>query len=127
MGATTGAVLSAVTGSPEFAEGVAAVEASGGYQRVGAEIADRLLSPRELARIGGVMALSAEMLKSEMDRGRWIRDDGFLDAPPAGRADAEEVLGGVLRKAQTEYEERKLTYLARLWSNGCLDETLGSA
>ena len=127
VGATTGAVLSAVTGSPEFGVGVAAVGASGAYQRVGAEIADRLLSPREQARVGGVLALSAEMLKSELDRGRTLRDDGFFDAPPDGRADAEEILEGVLRKAQTEYEERKLPYLARLWSNACLDETLGPA
>ena len=34
---------------------------------------------------------------------------------------------GVLRKAQTEYEERKLTHLARFWSNACLDETFGTA
>ena len=127
VGATTGAALSAITGSPEFGVGVAAVGASGAYQRVGAEIADRLLSPREQARVGGVLALSAEMLKSELDRGRTLRDDGFFDVPPDGRTDAEEILEGVLRKAQTEYEERKLSYLARLWSNACLDETLGPA
>ena len=127
VGATTGAVLSVVTGSPEFGVGVAAVGASGAYRRVGAEIADRVLSPHEQARVGGVLALSAEMLKSELDRGRTLRDDEFFDTPPDGRADAEEILEGVLRKAQTEHEERKLPYLARLWSNACLDETLGPA
>ena len=127
VGATAGAFLSVVTGSPEFGVGVAAAGASGVYQRVGAEVADRLLAPREQARVGGVLALSAEVLKSELDRGRTLRDDGFFDAPPDGRADAEEVLEGVLRKAQTEYEERKLPYIARLWSNACLDETLGPA
>lgn len=127
VGATTGAVFSVITGSPEFGVGTAALGASGVYQRIGVEIADRMLAPREQARIGGVMARSAEILKSELDRGRPLRDDGFFDSPPDGRSDAEEVLEGVLRKAQTEYEERKLPYLACLWSNACLDETLGPA
>ena len=124
VGATTGAVLSAVAGSPEFGVGAVAMGASGVYQRMGAEIADRLLAPSEQARVGGVLALSAEMLKSKLDRGSTLRDDGFFDTQPDGRSNAEEVLESVLRKAQTEYEERKLPYIARLWSNACLDEIL---
>ena len=73
------------------------------------------------------MALSVEMLESELDRGRTLRADGFFDTSTDGRSDAEEVMEGLLRKAQTEYEERKLKYLARLWANACLDETLGAA
>ena len=106
---------------------LAAIGATGIYQKVGAEMADRWLGPREQARVGGVLALSAELLKEKLDQGRTLRDDGFFDAPPDVRSAAEEVMEGVLRKAQTEYEERKLTYLAHLWSNACLDETLGSA
>ena len=127
VGATTGAILSLVTGSPEFGVGTTAIGASGAYKRVGAEIADRVLAPREEARVGGVLAQSAELLKWELDRGRSFRDDGFFDMPPGGRSDAEEVLEGVLRKTQTEYEERKLPHLARLWSNACLDDTLSPA
>ena len=33
---------------------------------------------------------------------------------------------GVLRKAQAEYEERKLEYLARMWATACLDERFGA-
>ena len=127
VGATTGDALSVVTGNPEFGIGAVAVGASGVYQRVGTEIADRLLGPREQARVGGVFARSAEMLKSKLKQGGTLRDDGFFDAVPDGRSDAEEVLEGVLRKAQTEYEERKLEYLARLWANACIDKTLGPA
>ena len=47
-----------------------------------------------------------------------MRDDGFFEAPAIDhKSDAEEVLEGVLRKAQTEYEERKLVYFARFWAN----------
>ena len=127
MGTTTGAVLSVVSGSPEVGVALAAIGATGVYQKVGAEIADRWLAPREQARIGGVLALSAELLRSELDCGRVLRTDGFFEASHAERSDAEEVLEGVLQKAQAEYEERKLSYLARLWTNACLDDTLGPA
>ena len=124
LGTTAGTALSVVAGSPEVGIAVAAIGATGVYQKVGSEVADRWLAPREQARVGGVLALSAEMLKSQIDLGGTLRDDGFFDTPPDGRSDAEEIMESVLRKAQTEYEERKLPYIARLWSNACLDEKL---
>lgn len=127
VGVTSSAAVSVVTGSPELGVGAAALGATGAYQRVGAEIADRLLGPREATRIGAVLALSAETLKTRLDHGGVLRDDGFFDVPPDGRSDAEEVLEGVLRKAQAEYEERKLEYLARFWANACIDKTFGAA
>ena len=127
MGTTTGAVLSVVSDSTGLGVALTAIGATGIYQKVGTEIADRWLAPREQGRIGGVLALSVELLKSELDSGRTLRDDGFFKIPHDDRSDAEEVLEGVLQKAQTEYEERKLPYLARLWANACLDDTLGVA
>ena len=127
MGTTSSAVISAITGSSEFGVGAAALGATGVYQRVGAEIADRLLAPREQARIGAILALSAEFLSAKLKQGHTLRDDGFFDAPSDGQTGADEVLEGVLRKAQTEYEERKLEYLARLWASACIDETAGPA
>ena len=120
VGATTGAILGAVTGDPTLGVGATAVSASGAYQRAGSEIADRLLGPREAARVGAVLALSAQVLAEKVKQGHTLRDDGFLDTPPNGRSDADEVLESVLRKAQTEYEERKLPYLSRLWANACI-------
>ena len=127
IGTTASAALSVASGNPEVSVALAAIGATGIYQKVGAEMAGRWLGPREEARVGGVIALSAEVLREKLDQGRTLRNDGFFDAPPDGRSAAEEVIEGVLRKAQTEYEERKLTYLARLWSNACLDEALGAA
>ena len=128
VGTTSSAVIAAITGSPEFGVGAAAIGATGAYRRVGAEIADRLLGRREQARIGGVLALSAEVLKVKLDQGCTFRDDGFFDTPqPDGGSDAEEVLEGVLRKSQTEYEELKLEYFARFWANTCIDKTFSLA
>ena len=127
VGTTTGAVLSVLSGSPEVGVATAAIGATGIYQKVGGEIADRWLAPREQARIGGVLALSAEVLRSKLEGGRELREDGFFETAHGERSDAEEVLEGVLKKAQAEYEERKLPYLARIWANTCLDDTLGVA
>ena len=121
VGASVGTAISVLSGIPMLSIGTAALGSSGVYRRVGDEIAKRLLGPREEARVGGVLALSAEVLKSKLDQGHQLRDDGFFDAPAIDhKSDAEEVLEGVLRKAQTEYEERKLEYFARFWANACI-------
>ena len=121
VGASAGAAISVLSGIPVLSVGAAALGSSGVYRRVGDEIANRLLGPREQARVGGVLALSAEVLKSKLDQGHTLRDDGFFD-PRAldSRSDAEDVMEGVLRKAQAEYEERKLEYFARFWANACI-------
>lgn len=121
VGATAGAAISVVTGSPEFGIGAAGLSASGAYRRVGAEIANWMLGPREEARIGGVMALSADVLRTKLAEGYHLREDGFFEPQATSRPAAEELLEGVLRKAQAENEERKLPYLARFWANACVD------
>ena len=121
VGASAGAAISTLSGIDVLSIGAAALGSSGVYRRVGDEIANRLLGPREQARVGGVLALSAELLKSKLDQGQTLRDDGFFDARALdARSDAEDVLEGVLRKSQTEYEERKLEYFARFWANACI-------
>ena len=121
IGSSTSAAISVLSGVPELSIGSAALGSSGVYQRIGSEISNRMLGPREQARVGGVLALSAEVLKSKLDEGHRLRDDGFFDDVDTGkRSDAEEVLEGVLRKAQTEYEERKLEYYGRFWANVCI-------
>ena len=121
VGASAGAAISVLSGIPMLSVGAAALGSSGVYRRVGNEIANRLLGPREQARVGGVLALSVEVLKSKLDQGHTLRDDGFFDSRTLdSRSDAEDVMEGVLRKAQAEYEERKLEYFARFWANACI-------
>lgn len=121
VGTTTGAALAAISGSPEIGVALTAIGATGIYQKVGGELADRWLAPREAARVGSVMARSVEILQAELEKGRTLRKDGFFDEQD-GRSDAEEVLEGVLRKAQSEYEEKKLEYIAHMWASACLNE-----
>ena len=126
-GATTGAILACALETAWIGIGTTAIASTGVYQRIGAEVANRLLSPREETRIGRVLKESAEFLVRRLeDDGASLRDDGFFDDPVNGdRPDAEQILEGVIRKAQGEYEERKLPYLSRLWANACIDESLG--
>lgn len=126
VGTTTGAALTMLTGSQELGLALTAIGATGVYQKVGSEMTERLLASREQVRVGCVLAKSVEILKSELENGKNLRKDGFFDER-SGRSDAEEIMEGVLRKVQAEYEERKLEYFARLWSTACLDETFGAA
>lgn len=109
--------------------GAAALGAGGSVaglalSRVGQDIADRFLGPREKVRIGGVLALSAAKIKERVDRGESVRDDGFFEAKTGHRPDAEEVAESILLKSQREAEEKKLPYMANLLSNVAFDKAV---
>ena len=91
---------------------------------VGEEIAERFLGPREKVRVGGVLALSAAKIRQRVEAGEQIRSDGFFDAKPDGRPDAEEVAENILLKSQREAEEKKLPYMANLLSNVAFEATV---
>lgn len=71
------------------------------------EVTRRVLSRREEARAGGAFLAAAEALEERQDAGQQLRDDGFF-VRSNGRADADEVVEGVLLAAQRSYEERKV-------------------
>ena len=82
--------------------------------RIGDEISQRLLSPREEIRTGSVYALAAAEIIERQKSGEQVRNDGFFDPDHTGRADAEEVWENILLKSQRESEEKKLPYMAHL-------------
>lgn len=85
--------------------------------KVGQEISNRLLSPREKVRVGGVIALSSLEIEKRISDGEKIRSDGFFDVNSNNRSNADEVIEGVLLKSQREPEEKKLPYLAHFYAN----------
>jgi hypothetical protein len=93
-------------------------------EKVGAEVSQRLLSPRELSRVGAVYLLAADETRARLDAGEVARDDGFFAEGPEGRSSAEEITEGVFLAAQREYEERKLPYLANLLSGLGFDASI---
>ena len=118
-GAAAGALCGAVIAGPVGAVGGAL--AASGVERimraVGDEIKKRLLSPSESERIGDVLQEASKLINEKLAQGETLRDDGFFEDVDGERPAAEEILEGTLLAAQSEYEERKLVYLSRLYAN----------
>lgn len=100
-GAVTGEAVAFLVGGP----GGAAI--GGVLTKILSDIADRILSKREKMRVGATAAFALEKIKSYLDAGLRLRDDGFFQGKEGNRADAEEIFEGVLLKAKNEHEEKK--------------------
>ena len=111
--------------------GAAALGAGGAgaamaFKRIGLEVSERLLGPRERVRLGGVLALAAARIHQRVEGGEMVRQDGFFERSDDGRTDGEEVVENLLMKAQREPEERKLPYMSKLLANIAFDVSIGS-
>ena len=95
-------------------------------KRLGSEIAERLLSPREQARIGFVLGQAVIEIRRRIDKGESLREDGIFDVPQGGRSDAGEVAESVLLKSQREAEEKKLPYMAHLLASIAFESTISA-
>ncbi|TFC45886.1 hypothetical protein [Cryobacterium shii] len=96
----TGAILGAVSGTV--------------LSQVGADIADRTLSPRQELRVGAVFLSAASAITVKQLEGHTLRDDGFFDGTDSNGA---EFVEGVMLAAMDAYEERKVPYLGNLIAN----------
>lgn len=86
-------------------------------KRLGAEVSQRLLAPREQKRIGATLAFAVNRIKERLDQNDKLRDDGFFDRRLSSPSTAEEVFEGVVLAAQREHEERKLPFMGNLMAN----------
>jgi hypothetical protein len=115
IGAVAGGALGLV-GGPVGAMGGAAAGLliTRTVRRVGLEVYDRLLVPRQQERVGTVLAVALADAEARGIAGEQPRADGFFDAPEGNRSDAEEILEGVLLQAANAYQERKLRHLGAI-------------
>jgi hypothetical protein len=122
-GAAVGGALGFLAAGPAGAAagGAAGAVASSVLKHVGDEISERVLSPRERVRVGGVLALVASEVKGRLESGQTPRSDGFFSAGASGRSDADEVAEAVLLRSQREAEEKKLPYVAHLLASVAFD------
>jgi len=95
--------------------------------KVGADIHDRMLGPRERVRIGAAGAYAIARIERNLGEGKPPRDDGFFEEKKHGRSQAEEVLEGVLLKAKNDHEEKKAQYLGNLFGNVAFDPYLSAS
>lgn len=128
VGAVAGAAVGLVGGpAGAFGGATAGVLVARAVRHVGAEVKQRLLSPRQEARIGGVLALATVTIDAALRSGRRPRDDGFFEPRGTERPAAEEVLEGVLLKARDTYEEKKVPLLANLYASVALVDGISPA
>lgn len=64
------------------------------------DLAHRILSHREDARVGGAVLAGVARLQERFDAGDQVRNDDFLASMPGRRSDGEEIIEGVLLAAQ---------------------------
>ena len=81
---------------------------------------------RQGRRITQVTAFALNGIRSRLENGEKLRDDGFFDKT-IDRSDAEEVFEAVLLKAQDEPQEKKIPYISKLFENGCFDTSIDSS
>jgi hypothetical protein len=126
VGAATGATLGMLVGGPGGAVVGAAVgpPLSHAFRKIGAEINNRYISPREDERIASALTYAIKRAKEKIDKGKKIRGDGFFDEGTDDRSTADEIVEGALIAAQREHEERKVEYIGYLIANICFDESL---
>jgi len=124
VGGALGFLAEGPAGAAAF--GAGGIAAALALRRMGHEVSERLLGPRERARIGGVLAIAAAEIDNRLKNGESIRSDGFFDQKPHGRSDADEVAESVLLRSQREPEEQKIPYMAHLLSSVPFDDQIGA-
>ena len=87
------------------------------FTKIGNEIKKRVLGDREESRIGFTYTVGLLKIKSRLEKGEKLRSDGFFESDEFNRSASEEILEGVLRSSQVEYQEKKLPYYGNLLAN----------
>jgi hypothetical protein len=87
------------------------------FTKAGSEIKKSLFGQREKAKIGFTYAVGYYKMKLKLENGEVIRNDDFFNRIDNNRSTAEEILEGVLRSSEKEYEEKKLKFYSNLLAN----------
>lgn len=125
-GSLTGAAIGLAIAGPVGALGGAAVGplVSLAFKKIGFEISEKLLSSREMARVGATYINALEKISKELQKGKKIREDDFFSAQNHDRSKSETLLEGTLLKARNEYEENKIKYYSNFLANLNFDESV---
>ena len=111
-GASLGAGIGFMAGGPLLAAAAGGIGVA--VEHALFEVANRILSDREQARVGATAQTAISHIKLLQDLGKKVRDDDFFDGE---RSSAEEVFEGCLLAAKNSHEEKKSIYLGYLFAN----------
>lgn len=125
-GASAGAAIGTQSGDPVLSAAVGAGIAHT-IKSVGHEIEQRLLAPRERARLTGAAQLIVRRIKANYDEGKRVRDDAFFEPSADGRAASEEIFESTMLAIQRDAEEKKLELYSNLVANIAFDSSVSQA
>jgi len=94
------------------------------FKKIGSEIQQRVLGPREELRIGAVYTYAINKISQNEKEGKPLRDDDFFAERDNERSFSEEILEGIILTAQKEHQERKVKFIGNLYGNICTDSKI---
>jgi predicted transcriptional regulator len=126
-GAATGGAIGFLAGGPAGAAFGAAMGpiVKTSLQTIG-DVAQRILSHREIIRVAGVSALAIDNIRQRLEKGEQPRDDDFFQPRKGALPKAVELFEGVLLKSKSEHEEKKIPFFANLFSSVCFRQDVSS-
>ncbi len=125
-GGAAGAALGLITLNPALTVILGAAGAGIGKGLV--DVVDKQLSTREKSRTAVAAAESIVSIHEGIQQGMIIREDGFFDSNEVNRSSCEEIFEGMLLSAKNEHEEKKIKYIANIFSNTLFNSiTIGEA
>ncbi|MDN4524414.1 hypothetical protein [Fictibacillus fluitans] len=125
-GGAAGAAIGLIAANPILAVTLGAVRA--GISKGLVDATEKYLSNREKVRTGAAAAQTIVNISERMKSGQPLRDDDFFDLKMNSRSYSEELFEGVLLRSKNEHEEKKVVYIANIFSNSVfLPISLGEA
>jgi len=123
VGSGVGGALGVVLGGDAVSSAISSMTGTS-IAAVGRDVASRLLSPRQEARIGVVFLHAGASIKAKEVMGRKIREDDFWKGD---HSHGSEFAEGVMLTAMDTFEERKIPYLANVLANVATDDGVDPA
>lgn len=87
-----------------------------GFKLIGEDVVNRNISKREEQKIGAGYAFALQRIEMNIEAGKQIRSDGFIDNDNVLSA-SNSILEGVTMKLQKEWELKKLQFYGNLLGN----------
>ena len=97
-----------------------------GFRMIGNEISERMIGPREKVRAGAAIAFALAGIRQRLEGGETLRADGFFDKSDRGRSESDEVLENMVLKIQREPEEKKASYIAKIYENSVFEPKISA-
>lgn len=81
------------------------------------DVGNRMLSELEKQKVADVFKYAVDDISKKLRQGKKIRNDGFFSTGTDDKADGKEIFESIIIEAQREYENKKLQYYGKLFSN----------